>query len=202
MNAPGDSGRPSDARRLLDEILSAFYQRGSLGGEKSHIRTDWVSVTEYDDWCKRRDALDAADAVSEPTPPRPLDRTEDGLIADAYQLIDWWLNARDEHVENHDALARKWIAWANDWLDVKSDAPAEPLTPPPSEISRLEHVIALAIGRIERHEPGAALTGLRAGLTDHDAPTEPLTPPRDEFRFGVEREKLEDDEAAEREPHD
>lgn len=33
-----------------------------------------------------------------------------------------------------------------------------------AEVSRLEHVIALAVGRIERHEPGAALTGLRAGL--------------------------------------
>ena len=33
-----------------------------------------------------------------------------------------------------------------------------------AECSRLEHIIALAIGRIERGEPGAALTGLRAGL--------------------------------------
>jgi hypothetical protein len=38
-----------------------------------------------------------------------------------------------------------------------------------AEISRLEHVVALAIGRIERHEPGAALTGLRASQHSESA---------------------------------
>jgi len=35
-----------------------------------------------------------------------------------------------------------------------------------AEVKRLRMVIALAIGRIERHEPGAALTGLRAAHSD------------------------------------
>lgn len=132
---------PQTAALSKADLLSIQAGLLAMHNEAAGLRGGWVTGTSMSE--ERMSAFKEADALLRSAltaaPAAPDPQTAVGVLCAAgHRCCD------DEAPHNH--------LWPIDGC------------PACDEISRLEHVISLAIGRIERHEPGAALTGLRAGL--------------------------------------